>query len=245
MFKQLLGEGVAWGDYRTSCYEASHVVVKTLSNTMVLCMLSFDSMTVSCSTNLAVGTPCTCQMQGPWRSAYIISTACASLFDDVWWIGWMDGGRAEREEESEVGCPESTCGFKSANCKIGCRNGRGNGQGRPTAPMALAVVIGCFYYWWLLVGVLRSWGKSDGPVDTARETRPRSCMCGKACFVSPTVSPLLEPTLPPPFLSSPLPSSPLLSSSLSLSLFLPPRFLLRGILTPSFFPLLCVNCYFF
>jgi hypothetical protein len=38
-------------------------------------------------------------------------------------------------------------------CKIGCRNGRGNGQARPTGPMAWMVVIGWFYCWWLLAAV--------------------------------------------------------------------------------------------
>jgi hypothetical protein len=63
----------------------------------------------------------------------------------------------EGRAESEVGSlqKESTCGFKSGNCKIGCRNGRGDGQARPTAPMAWMVVIGQFYYWWLLAAVRR------------------------------------------------------------------------------------------
>jgi hypothetical protein len=185
-------------------------------------------MTVSCSTNLAVGTPCTCQMPGRWRSAYIVSTACASLFDDVWWIGWMDGGgRGERERESEVGWTGSTCGFKSANCKIGCRNG----QGRPTARLA---VIGCFYYWWLLAGVREAGEKAMG--QSIRLGRPDldlnvwEIMFRIASSLSLSLNRLCL-----------LLSSPLLFSSL----FLPPRFLFRGILTPSFFPLLCANCYFF
>jgi hypothetical protein len=137
----------------------------------------------------------------------------------------------EGRAESEVGSlqKESTCGFKSGNCKIGCRNGRGDGQARPTAPMAWMVVIGQFYYWWLLAAVRRKelleagekrWA-SDGPVDTGRETRPRSKCVGKHVSYRLSLNLLLSSSsLPFPF---PLPSStlPVLEESSHLRSFHP------------------------
>jgi hypothetical protein len=100
------------------------------THTFMDCFFFFDSMTVSCSTNLVtIADEPLAHARSGHGDQHTWSAQPAHRYLTM--FGGMDGGREGEQDwtESEVSrlSPESTYGFKSRGCKIGCRNGRGNG----------------------------------------------------------------------------------------------------------------------